>query len=81
MLIPGFMRPMMASQWNLRSSSPFQLGVIWAFMVMGIKMSGTWPTCSPVKPALLTPTTVSSVPLTVICRFKTEGSLPKRRVQ
>ena len=51
--------------------------VIWAFIVMGINMSGLCPTCTPLKPARATPTTVMLTPFTMSVLLRIPESAPK----
>ena len=78
---PGRSRPNTLTHRLSRSSSPFQPGVIWAFIIIGTNTSVGRPSSTPSKPGAVTPTIVYGCPFTVIERPTAEGSAPNRVAQ
>ena len=72
---------MMFSQRDRRFSNSSHPGVVFAFIVMGTKRSGTVPAITLSKPGCATPMMVSGFPLTRMLWLITAGSEPSRCFQ
>ena len=79
-LVPGFRRPMVRNQVEVRRSS-ILLVITRGCIRIGTQMSRATPTISPKNPRGATPIIVNGAPLRKMDRPRTDGSRPNRRSQ